>query len=85
MIHITSSSHCQVALTSQACLATVQRSLPDPTEQLLEFILTQSDVTDALEIGNLKLLSCKGQSHDVSGIWHVWSSNIRTIVLFRNN
>lgn len=67
LIHITSSLICQVGL---ACLATVQRSYPDRRVQLLKFILTQSDVTDTLEIGALKLLSSKGQSHDVSGIWH---------------
>lgn len=61
-------------------LATVQRSHPDLRVQLLKFILTQSDVSDSLEIGTLKLLSCKGQSHDVSRNWLQWSSHAGTTV-----
>lgn len=61
-------------------LATVQRSHPDLRVQLLKCMHTQSDVIDTLEIGTLKLLSRKGQSHDVSGIWLQWSSHVRTIV-----
>lgn len=43
---------------------------PECTAQLLKSKPTQSDVTDTFDIGSLKLLSSKGQSGDVRGIWH---------------